>query len=200
MHPRPRYAMKKLLLASCLAFAALNITTPAAAAPAAENAGSTMWWSYLADYKGTPGSILVDMGQIALATTSASRRKFPCLITAGTIYRSDDKNQLPAPDELARLEALSRHVLAAMARHGRIVHAGTFTHKREQVLYLYVEKPDGFEAAFTKALKEGCAGCEKIFSTRDDPQWEVYREFLYPNTATLLFYNYHAPAGQPQRQ
>jgi hypothetical protein len=30
------------------------------------------------------------------------------------------------------------------------------------------------------------------------PQREVYRDFLYPNAATLRFYNYRDPTDQPQ--
>jgi hypothetical protein len=165
----------------------------ASAVPGAENAGSKLWWTYLADYKGTPGTTLVDMGLFNFG----ARKQFQILITAGTTFQGDAKTQLPTAEEGTRLQALSQKVLAAMAKKGKIVHAGTFMHKKEWVLSVYAAKSDGLEAAFTQVMNERCPGCEKIFTMRTDPQWDVYRDFLYPNAATLRFYNYRAPIDQP---
>jgi hypothetical protein len=176
--------MKKHLIACCMFLGSVAFT-----AAAADNASQSPWWTYLADYKGTPGVVLVDMSQVTLT----HRKQFPFLITAGTTYQGDSKSQLPTPEEYSRLGSLSRQVLTAMASHGRIVHAGTFTHKGDQVLYFYAEKPAGFEAAFTKVMTARCAGCKIIFNVRPDPQWDAYRDFLYPNAATLKFYNNRTP-------
>lgn len=176
--------MKTLLIACCMFLA-----SAAMAASTAGTASTNTWWTYLADYKGTPGSIQVDMSLITLKQS----RQFPFLITAGTTYQADNKNQLPTPEEVPRLATLSRQVLVAMAAHAKVVHAGTFTFKGEQLLYLYAEKPDGFEAAFTKVMKSRCADCTLRFNVRPDPQWDTYRDFLYPNAATLNFYNNRAP-------
>jgi hypothetical protein len=60
-----------------------------------------------------------------------ARKLFPPLSTAGTGYQGDAKTQLPTAEEGTRLQALTQQVLAAWAKKGKIVHAGTFTHKKE---------------------------------------------------------------------
>jgi hypothetical protein len=60
-----------------------------------------------------------------------ARKLFPPLSTAGTGYQGDAKTELPTAEEGTRMQGLTQQVLAALTKKGKIVHAGTFTQKKE---------------------------------------------------------------------
>jgi hypothetical protein len=150
----------------------------------AQSSTGSQWWSYLAAYGDTPGSVRVDLGL---------RKKTPVegysnLIITGVSYTSTQKDHLPAPADLDRLNKISDAVVAAIAKKTPSIHAGTFTHNFEQLNYIYVQKTEGLDKVVAKVYAKLCDGCKTQTNIRPDPSWSAYRDFLFPNDATRIFY------------
>jgi hypothetical protein len=170
--------MKKILLGASLFLAC--VVTHAQSSPKPD------WWTYLASYEaGRPGSIRVDLALRKVAPVEG----YSHVIVTGVTYTSAQKDGLPEPKDLARLNKISAAVVAAIGKKTPSIHAGTFTHNFEQLNYIYVRNTDGLEKLVEKVYAKSCAGCKTHTNIKDDPTWTAYREFLFPNEATREHYH-----------
>ena len=157
---------------------------------------SNQWWTYIADYDGTPGSIRIDMGMKKNALVAG----LPFVVIAGMKYVTPLANGLPLPSELQRFNVISDKLILAVMALGPSVYVGTFTHKNEQEHFIYVKDINGVEAAFINALKRECDTCQALFKSKPDPEWNTYLQFLYPNQATIEYYRFDSGQSRTYRQ
>lgn len=142
------------------------------------------WWPYLASYEDGPGSIRVNLALSSQAPLSEYRY----LVVTGTTYKTKRSDGLPEAIDVERLNTLSQRVVAAIQAITSSVYVGTFTHNKEQLHYVYVADAALVQHALEKLYTEACPGCKTYLNIKQDPSWSAYREFLYPNRATLEFY------------
>ena len=141
-----------------------------------------LWWSYLADYDGLPGSTVVNLA----LKSHAPMRDRPTLLVTGVSYSSrPDNSGLPDAAELDFLNRLSTKRLDMLRMHSISIFVGAFTHKNERLDYIYVSDPTGLEAAMRDFYQTECPTRQPYINLKSDPQWEAYLEFLYPNTQTI---------------
>lgn len=170
--------MKRYVMSGLACMMLANVA--ANAAPPA----STAWWSYLAAYDDGPGSIRVDMQLKKSAPISG----FPVLIVTGVTYTSTQKNGLPDTEDLDRLNDISNAVVSAIAARTPSHYAGTFTNNFEQLNYIYVPSAEGVDDAIKSVYRQKCADCKTYLNIKNDATWSGYRDFLFPNEATLKHY------------
>jgi hypothetical protein len=142
------------------------------------------WWPYLAAYDAGPGSTRVNLGLKKLVPFS----DYPNLVVTGTTYATTRSDGLPDQANLDRLNVLSGKVIAAIQVASPSIYAGTFTHNREQLHYVYVKNITGIEKMLSDLYAKACTGCKIYTNIKRDPAWSAYRDFLYPNPATLDFH------------
>lgn len=150
----------------------------------AEAISQDFWWPYLASYEDGPGSIRVNLALSSKAPLSEYRY----LVVTGTTYKTKRSDGLPEAIDVERLNTLSQGVVAAIQAITPSVYVGTFTHNKEQLHYVYVADAALVQHALGKLYMEACPGCKTYLNIKQDPSWSAYREFLYPNRATLEFY------------
>lgn len=145
-----------------------------------------LWWTYLADYDGRPGSTVVDMALKRRAPIVA----MPTALVTGVSYESPAKNSgLPDADELDFLNRLAEKRLAIIKSKAKyIVHVGTFTSDNKRYDYFYMAEPDNLEDALRQFYHTECPEREPYVNIKEDPQWDRYLTFLYPNPQTIQFY------------
>ena len=168
--------MKRILIGISLLLT--NVVASAQANASAE------WWSYLGAYDAGPGSIRLDMSLRKTAPVEG----FSHLIVTGVTYTSTQRKGLPEAGDLDRLNQISSAVVAAIAAKTPSIHAGTFTHDFEQLNYIYVSNVEGIAEVVKNVYSQRCPECKTYTNLKDDASWSAYREFLYPNEATLKHY------------
>ncbi len=151
----------------------------------AQAAAAVSWWSYLATYPRGPGAVRVDM-------ELAHRGPLPdrgTLVVTGVRFRTERANGLPEARQIDALEALGARLVAAVGAVTPAVHAGTFTHDRAHLSFLYVADAAPVEPAVDAVLREHCPGCERHLEVKEDRDWSAYFGFLYPNAETRAAYS-----------
>lgn len=144
-----------------------------------------LWWTYLADYDGRPGSTVVDMALKGKAPIAA----MPTALVTGVSYESPAKNSgLPDAGELDFLNRLAEKRLAIIKAKAKcVVHVGTFTSDQKRYDYFYLAEPDGLEDALRQFYHTECPKRDPYVNIKEDPQWDRYLTFLYPNPQTIQF-------------
>jgi hypothetical protein len=148
-----------------------------------QSKATDFWWPYLAAYDTGPGSTRVNLG----LKKQSPFNEYPNLVVTGTTYVTTRSDGLPDQADLARLNALSGKIIAAIQAASPSVYAGTFTHDREQLHYVYVKDIAGIETVLGDLYAKACTGCKIYTNIKKDPAWTAYRDFLYPNSAILDF-------------
>lgn len=145
-----------------------------------------LWWTYIAEYEGIPGSTVVDMALREKAPLPA----LPTALVTGVSYESEARNSgLPDAAELDLLNRLADERLSIiMAKAKHVVHVGTFTSDRKRYDYFYLAEPGRLEEALRQFYRSKCPNREACVNIEEDPQWDRYLQFLYPNPQTIEFY------------
>ncbi len=171
----------------CLALLALMVTSCGHAQSPSPSitAKNELWWTYLADYDGSLGSIILNMALKA----DSPRADYPKLIVTGVSYPSQPAHSgLPDAVQMDSLSDISDKRLAMIQQHCKAVFVGSFTHKNERLDYIYVSDAKGLEEVLRTFYSSECPTRKPYINVKDDPQWQAYLEFLYPNAQTMNFY------------
>jgi len=134
------------------------------------------WETYMAEVAKKPASVLVNL---ALYDRSPDRR-LPYLLITGPKSKKCMGNGLPEKDEIPKLEEILDAADAFITGITPKILAGTFTYNCERVNYYYVKDTLGLDLAITRLYKRSFDGYSYIFKIKTDPDWGVYRDFLYP--------------------
>jgi hypothetical protein len=151
--------------------------------PVASN--TALWWTYLADYDGLPGSTVVNLGLKSRAPLSG----YATLVVTGVTYEAPpERSGLPTDDELDFLNQLSEKRLTLIAQSTEAILAGSFTHKNERLDYVYVRDAGGLQERLTAFYDTAAPNRRPYINVIQDADWEGYLSFLYPNQQTLQHY------------
>lgn len=148
-----------------------------------EPSESTQWFSYLADYDSCPGSTVLNMS----LKKTAPLRDYTKLIVTGVHCTPEDKG-LPNVEDLDFLNELAEKRLILIRKMTQAIHVGTFTLQGERLDYIYVKNSTGIDSLLKKFHKQHAPRMKSYTNIKDDPKWEAYLDFLYPNEATRQFY------------
>ncbi len=158
----------------CLLLLVLPLTSPAA----------DLWWNYMARYDNGLGTTDVNLTlqkQVPLAD-------YPYLVRTGTRYYTSFISNNPSDADVARFKQLDQQTLTTIAAISPYVHAGGFTYDGEHMIYIYVQRIEGIEAALNKLYAKTCAQCKPFTKIKEDKAWAGYSKFLYPNPQIREFY------------
>jgi hypothetical protein len=143
-----------------------------------------LWWNYMARYDNGIGTTDVNLTlykKVPLAD-------YPYLVTTGTRYPTSFISNNPSKADIARFKQQDQQVLAAITAISPGIHAGGFTYDGEHRLYVYVQRPDGIDAALKQLYTKICVECKSFTRIKEDKTWAGYKKFIYPNPQTREFY------------
>lgn len=135
------------------------------------------WDFYFLRVDDEPASIFVDLGLRAAAPV----KSHPTMVYLRIFMNRPRPDGLSSDEEFDDLVAVEDRV-AAGARDGNSIYAGRNTSGGNRDLYFYVADLGRFEDAVRAAMK-GFPHYQFETRAREDPDWEVYRDFLYPSEA-----------------
>jgi hypothetical protein len=138
------------------------------------------WDAYMSSWNGMPESILVDMAQM----TTAPNKLMPWLVITGPIVADcGGKDGIPNATVLNEMEkvldATTNMLSGATAR--RLV--GTVTRNCTRLNYYYVRDTMVVRQAINRMYTNTFAGHQYELKIKHDPDWKIYRTFLYPDSA-----------------
>ncbi len=139
------------------------------------------WDTYVAKFGGRPGSVLIDMGLMETAPDT----RYPYLVITGPRAQKCDKNGIPDKEEINQLEEIlgaTSTFLMGVTPH---VLAGTFTYNCERLNYYYVKDTSAIRSAIRRLYNRTYKDYQFAINIKPDPEWKIYRTFLYPDDATL---------------
>lgn len=148
-----------------------------------DNTGD-LWWAYLAEYKSGAGSTLLNL----TINSRAPIKKYQYLLKVGVEFKGRSANPFPTKKEFKLLYKISDHRLGFISKRLKTIKVGTFTYKGVRSDYYYVQKKGGITKALAKFYKRNYPGIKYHTSIKSDPQWIEYRQFLFPNKATVKHY------------
>jgi hypothetical protein len=144
------------------------------------------WDAYLARYDKGLGTVALNMN----VATSAPRRDLPFLLVIGITFRKGTGDGFPVQREFKRMNRLSDDILKKVFSRGsagtEAMPVGTFTYQWQRLEYIYVADTTGLREVLDRYKGKYAAYNFRIEIT-EDPEWDTYRNFLYPNEAVRTF-------------
>lgn len=169
-------------------------------------AAQNSWDAYIARYDAGLGSVLLnmDMGHL-------QRPDLPFLVITGVNCKDCTGDGFPVHREFKRLYRLSdrvnRYLVTSMASSvkkkmdadGRegvdqftpAMLVGTFTHLCQRLDYIYVADTVGIRQLLEKAYGKYGKGYTHHTQIQNDPEWDGYQNFLYPNESVRIYMMNH---------
>ncbi len=138
------------------------------------------WDTYLTMHDNKPGSVLVDMGLIF----SAPYKKYPNLVITGPQAQKCNVQGIPDTGEIALLEEILTATGNFITGVTPKMLAGTFTYNCQRLNYYYVKDTTGLRNALARVYARTYKDYDYVIKIRPDPEWSVYRTFLYPDEVT----------------
>jgi Family of unknown function (DUF695)/Regulator of ribonuclease activity B len=139
------------------------------------------WDTYVSKFGGRPGSVMVDMGLIETAPDT----RYPFLLITGPRALKCDKNGIPGKEEINQMEDILGATSAFLEGATAKVLAGTFTYNCERLNYYYVKDTSAVRSAVRRLYNRTYPGYQFAINIKVDPEWKIYRTFLYPDDATM---------------
>jgi hypothetical protein len=139
------------------------------------------WDTYMVRLGDKPASILVDMGLLS----SAPDKRYPYLVITGPKVKTCNTKGLPEKDEIDKLEQILGETGNFLTGVTAKVLAGTLTCNCERVNYYYVKDTPGIRSALARMYNRNFSDYSYVTRIKADPEWGVYRTFLYPDEETL---------------
>jgi len=139
------------------------------------------WDTYLAQYDGKPGSVLVDLD---LRNTAPDKR-CPYLVITGPRAHDCDTDGMPAKGEIDALEDVLNTTNNFLTGITAKVLAGTFTYRCDRLNYYYVKDTLGIRTAIRRMYDRAHKNYSYSLRMSYDPEWKSYRTFLYPSEEML---------------
>jgi hypothetical protein len=151
------------------------------------SSAQVVWDAYLARYDAGLGSVLLNMD----VAHEAPRRDLPFLLVTGVTCKNCTNEGFPVQSEFKRMNRVSkdinqRLVSASGSGLARALSVGTFTYECQRLEYIYLADTIGIRDLLAPCVAKYSPYRFRIQMTVD-PEWETYREFLYPNEAVRTF-------------
>ncbi len=140
------------------------------------------WDTYMAEIAKKPASVLVDLSLIDKVNT-----QLPYLLITGPKSKLCQGNGIPANSEIDELEDILNTTSTFITGITPKVLAGTLTYNCERVNYYYIKDTVGLSYAVARMYNHNYKSYQYVYKIKQDPEWNVYREFLYPNEETMTW-------------
>ena len=144
------------------------------------HAQSENWDTYLGNYDGKPGSVMVDLNRIRFAPDD----RLPFLIITGPQAQNTTKNGIPNHQEMLDMEQVLDITTNFITGVTAKVLVGTFTYNNSRVNYYYVKDTVGIRNAINRMYKRNFKDYTYVLNMKHDPLWRTYLKFLYPTEET----------------
>jgi len=141
------------------------------------------WDVYMAQYEKGPGSTVLDMS----LKESSNKDHFRFLLVAGVKFNDCDQDGLPTEKQFPILYSISDSVKTVIDKNKTNILAGTFTYQCERSDYYYISDTINIRELLLKLNTERFKNFTFTIRIKEDPKWEAYLKFLYPNDETLEF-------------
>ena len=144
---------------------------------------SGQWEQYFSQYDGVPGSVLVDMSYDELVPID----QFTYVMSTGVQFEQCNEDGMPQSlvyEDLVQLSEKLEEYLAIQLT-SRLV--GTFTHQCKRVDFYYIKDTIGLNSFLTNFYEKNGEDYQAIISVSADPEWSVYKDFLYPDSYILEY-------------
>lgn len=147
------------------------------------NAQQEHWDTYIANFDGKAGSVLVDMG---LQPTAPDKR-YPYLVITGPRTENCSPQGLPYKEDIPVMEGMLDATTIFLTGITAKVLAGTLTYNCERVNYYYVKDTMGIRNAIGRMYERSYRDHSYVIKIKPDPEWKTYRTFLYPDEQTQIW-------------
>ena len=134
----------------------------------------------MAKFGDKPGSVLVDMGQFAVAPD----KRYPFLVSTGPHTTDCKKNGIPSDNEISNMEQALDATSGFLTGITAKVLVGTLTYNCERLNYYYVKDTAGIRNAIMRMYKRSFPHYDFAVNIKYDPTWSTYLTFLYPSDET----------------
>lgn len=141
------------------------------------------WDTYMAEIEKRPASVLVDLAQ----KEKSPNLSLPYLLITGPKSKLCQGNGIPATEEIDQLEEILNTTGTFITGLTPKALVGTLTYNCERVNYYYVRDTMGLSFAIARMYNHNYKDYRYVFKIKYDPEWTVYRDFLYPNEATMTW-------------
>jgi hypothetical protein len=138
------------------------------------------WEVYLAQYEKGAGSTLVNMSLKELAPIQT----YPFLLKAGVRLAKCTPEGLPTKEEWDALHSISDKIKSTIEGLKQNKSAGTFSYQCSRMDYYYIKDTGNIRRYLEEAFKTNFPKYEYVIEIKNDPNWEAYLTFLYPNEET----------------
>jgi len=164
------------------------------------------WDAYVARYEVGLGSVILNMDLV-----NETHANLPFLLITGVDCKDCMGDGFPVRREYKRLyrlsDAVNRQVIKTLVTSApsselhqsterldgvetdrtRAILAGSFTHQCQRLDYIYVTDTVGIRSALERTYLKSGKGYHHYIQLIYDPEWEVYRTFLYPNEPLRIY-------------
>ncbi|MEJ1240887.1 DUF695 domain-containing protein [Chryseolinea sp. T2] len=165
--------------------------------------GQDRWDAYVARYEAGLGSVILNMH-----VQDEDRSSFPYLLVTGVDCKECTGDGFPLRREYKRLYRLSdevnRHVLQTLTmaqpelrsteqgsttdiERNRAILVGNFTHLCQRLDYIYLADTTGIRSSLKEVYGKFGRGYAYHIQFQRDPEWDAYKNFLYPNESVRIF-------------
>lgn len=141
------------------------------------------WNTYIAQYEEYPGSISLRMDLI----DNSPIEEYKYVLVTGIKYNSNRKDGFPEQSTFDLLHEVNDSILEEISKTSDYIFTGSFTYKFFRYDYIYIKNIQNLEKLLKEFYENHYSDQEYYINIAEDPQWEYYREFLYPNEQMLNY-------------
>lgn len=141
------------------------------------------WSSYFARLEGEPISVAVDLELSSRAPLAAK----PAAYTVAVALREPDEHGMTGESEYRVLQQIEEELSSALLPHG-IIEVGRVTGRGMRTFHYY-GPPLGNLAELVDDVMNFHAEYKFRALEAEDPEWSVYKSYLYPDDHQLAFAN-----------
>lgn len=136
---------------------------------------SDNWDFYFCTVDEKPASIFLDLG----IASEAPMRAFPDMAYVRLHIRKPEPNGMPNREESEVLRVIEDSLVADLCLGGKAVYVGRSTCDGCRDLFFYTMPASGWEGR-VRQLMSSFSDYEFEAEARNEPDWQTYRDFLYP--------------------
>lgn len=143
-----------------------------------------VWWTYDADYDGKPGRVSLNIGLKPMAPML----RYPTLLVTGISYTREDEKGQPNDAEQQVLDQVRMDRITFLKLNTPAIEAGGLILDGDELQYIYLRDPTGVKELLQDYYDANFPDRKYTINIKDNVDWEAYLDLLYPNDATVSFY------------
>jgi uncharacterized protein (TIGR01619 family) len=147
---------------------------------------SSRWVAFPCTYEKHRALITADA---ALHSAAPDRSRPFCLEVTANIHQPNPDG-MPVASDMQKLLDLEARLAGALAEQAHAVAAGSVTVQGRRAMYFYLPAEPQMNERFIPDIRAESPFVLR-FRVREDPEWSVYRDTLYPNLLAWNFIRNH---------